>query len=181
MGITLVVDLILLVIIVICVLLSAHKGLYRSIMSLVSTVLGIVAAAILSRILAAPACTLVSNYLGDTLAAIMRQATGSVLLSLISIVLFVPLFIILTFVFKAIFASMDDLFKIPFTDTLDKICGGVLGLLEVLLVLWLLVYCVEFFQIDIPTSLYEDSKIISFLVNTDPESLFKLVLGTIND
>ena len=180
MGYALVIDVLLGVVLVISIMVGASRGLYRSIMSFVSAVLGIVAAALLSRILAAPVGKILEGYLGDTLSSMVQQAAGSVFEALVEIVLFVPLFVILMFVFKAIFAGMNDLFKIPFTGAIDKILGAVLAFVETLLVMWLCVYIVEYFQVDVPEDLYSDSFIISFLVNTSPSAIFKLILGTIN-
>ena len=177
LNFALIIDIILAVIILLCAVAGGINGLYRGIMSFVSFVLAVIVSALLSKLLCKPAAGFIEKLGSDSIEAVFTGGAGKSMEVVMQVIIFVPLFIIVVFILKAVIGAIDPLFEIPIPAFLDHTLGAVLAIIESLLVLSLFVYVIRYFNISLPASITGSSHILSVLLKIDLRGLLNGLLG----
>lgn len=174
---TLIIDIILGVIILLCAVAGGINGLYRGICSFLSFSVAVIVSALLSKLLCRPAASFVEKLGSDSIEAVFTGGSARSMETVMQVIIFIPLFIIVVFILKAIIGALDPLFEIPIPAFLDHTLGAVLAIIESVLVLSLFVYVVRYFNINLPASLTSQSHVLSVLLKIDLRGLLNGLLG----
>jgi uncharacterized membrane protein required for colicin V production len=173
----LIIDIILGVIILLCAVAGGINGLYRGIMSFLSFALAVIASALLSKLLCKPAAGFVEKLGSDTIDAVFTGGAERSMETVMQVIIFVPLFIIVVFILKAITGAIDPLFEIPIPGFFDHALGAVLSIIESVLVLSIFIYVIRYFNINLPASITSESHILSILLKIDLRGMLNGLLG----
>ncbi len=85
----------------------------------------------------------VSELFSTSATLAIEEVIMTPVVGVISIVFFVILFIVLLFVLKKFFGGISKLFRLPLIRVVDSIAGFVLGILEGLLVVYILAFALK--------------------------------------
>ena len=177
LNFALIIDIILAVIILLCAVAGGINGLYRGLMSFVSFAAAVLITALLSKILCKPAAGFLEKLGSDSLEAVFTGGAERSLETVVQVIIFVPLFIVVVFILKAIFGAFDPFFEIPIPGFFDHTLGAVLAIIECMLVLSLFVYVIRYFNISLPSSLTNESHVLRVLLKIDLRSILNKLLG----
>jgi|GEM_PF-6464660 len=173
----LIIDIILGVIILLCAVAGGINGLYRGIMSFLSFALAVIASALLSKLLCKPAAGFVEKLGSETIDAVFTGGAERSMETVMQVIIFVPLFIVVVFILKAITGAIDPLFEIPIPGFFDHALGAVLSIIESVLVLSIFIYVIRYFNINLPASITSESHILSILLKIDLRGMLNGLLG----
>ena len=118
----------------------------------------------------------VTQRIQETGEELLSAVAGSVTHSVSYALVFLVIFIVLVLLFGLIVKLFEKI-EIPVISQVDSIAGGLLGLIEGVLVVFLVVWAMGKFHWIITPELIEDSTFLKFFVENTPASLIASLTG----
>lgn len=111
----------------------------------------------------------------DSLAESIADAMSPMLIGLVRVLAMVVLFVLLLVIIRAVAALLTGIFELPMLKGINRLMGGVFGLLMAIVVIWVVLACVQAFvpllslelQLKV-TDLLSDSVVFKMLYDFNP-------------
>lgn len=115
--------------------------------------------------------TLEDFDLTQSLAALAEQASRTLIEGVVHTLLFVVLYLVILLALRLATATLDHVFDLPLLNTLNGALGGALGLGEAALLLYVVLYALRHFGVELVTTLAERAVLLRFFLDHTPVEL----------
>ena len=204
MSTNLIADLVVIGVLILGVVLGAKKGFIKTIAGLVIVVVSIFGAKFLSSIVTEPITCFVfplveesvTSKIGNnvidpsgidivdravesaagTVTPILKVTAEAFVRSIVHAVAFLFCFLVLTIVLRLLMDAVDKVFDLPLLKSVNGILGAVCGLIQALLILFLVPYVAKHLGIRAIEELSQDTVLLSYFVNNSIFDLMHLFL-----